>query len=821
MSAASALALLLISVWVITETRPALSAVFYDHVSKGFQASSINWVDANGFFLHSINSSFALGFCNPGSVQAYFLCVVHVSTQQIMWTANRNSPISISDQMIFQDNGDISLYNSTGSVVWSSGTAMTGAELLQLQESGNLAVLDSTNQSLWQSFDHPTDTLLLGQKLKSGVKLINSISATNLSEGRYSLQLEAGSLLLSAEFSSPQAYWSMNTDVRTISMGSDYPSYASLAAGVFGLYGNSSFLVSEIVLASAASNTLRRAVLKPNGNLVTSFYAGTIWNEDFNALQDVCSLPGACGQYGVCSNAGQCSCPQSLSPLNSSNVAQGCGPPAQLPCTNSSTDISFRDMGSGLDYFFNRFSAPLNASSLKACQNLCLQNCSCSALFYHQDSNDCYLSGELGSLEYKGTATSFTFLKVLTSTETPSSAPLVTANSGGASYIVYIIVGCSVAFILVVVSIFACWFYRRKKASSSAAFTEDDGFLESLPGLPTRFSYKQLQTATNNFSTKLGTGGFGSVYEGILADKSRVAVKKLESVAQGKKEFRAEVATIGSIHHVHLVQLKGFCAEGIHRLLVYEFMARSSLDRSLFTETADCPPLLDWSTRINIALGTARGLAYLHEDCRERIIHCDIKPENILLDDNFLAKVSDFGLAKLMNREQSNVFTTLRGTRGYLAPEWLMNYPISEKSDVYSFGMVLLELISGRKNFDPTEVSEKWYFPAYALQQAEEGKCEMLIDPKLKNVTDEEVTKVVQIALLCIQEEVHLRPSMGKVVQMLEGIIEVPYPPLSSQFAVGLHARMLDAISQREQSIASTDYNSQDLLSASQLSGPR
>ncbi|GKD29170.1 G-type lectin S-receptor-like serine/threonine-protein kinase SD2-5 [Tanacetum coccineum] len=161
---------------------------------------------------------------------------------------------------------------------------------------------------------------------------------------------------------------------------------------------------------------------------------------------------------------------------------------------------------------------------------------------------------------------------------------------------------------------------------------------------------------------------------------------------------------IGSIRHHHLVKLKGFCAEVKHRLLVYEYMANGSLDRWIFGEF-----LLDWDTRYNIAIGTAKGLAYLQEDCDVKIVHCDIKPENVLLDDNFLAKISDFGLAKLMTREQSHVFTTLRGTRGYLVPEWITNHAISEKSDVYSYGMVLLEIISGQKN--------------YAFKIVDEGLC--------------------------------------------------------------------------------------------------
>jgi serine/threonine protein kinase len=239
--------------------------------------------------------------------------------------------------------------------------------------------------------------------------------------------------------------------------------------------------------------------------------------------------------------------------------------------------------------------------------------------------------------------------------------------------------------------------------------------------MPARFTYSALARATKDFSTKIGEGGFGSVYLGLLENETQLAVKKLEGVGQGAKEFKAEVSIIGSIHHVHLVKLKGFCAEGPHRLLVYEYMARGSLDKWIF-KNSENTLLLTWETRYNIAIGTAKGLAYLHEECEVRIIHCDIKPQNVLLDDNFMAKVSDFGLAKLMSREQSHVFTTLRGTRGYLAPEWITNYAISEKSDVFSYGMLLLEIIGGRKNYDQWEGSEKAHFPSYVSRMMEEGK---------------------------------------------------------------------------------------------------
>ena len=377
------------------------------------------------------------------------------------------------------------------------------------------------------------------------------------------------------------------------------------------------------------------------------------------------------------------------------------------------------------------------------------------------------------------------------------------------------------------------WYWQKKKRllrspqnlsregnlSSKYDSEEDDLFQNISLGL-VRFSYKDLQTATNNFSVKLGQGGFGSVYKGVLLDGTAIAVKMLEGIGQGKKEFQSEVATIGSIHHVHLVRLKGFCAKGSHRLLAYEYMANGSLDRCFKNNGEGL--VLDWETRFSIALGTAKGLAYLHEGCSVKIVHCDIKPENVLLDNNYQAKVSDFGLAKLMTREQSRVVTTIRGTRGYLAPEWVTNCAISEKSDVYSFGMVLLEIIGGRRNFNPEDNSEKAYFPCFALKMMEEGELKKIVDSKLKiEEDDERVYTAIKVALWCIQGNMSQRPSMAKVVQMLEGSRVVPQPPRYSQMSSHFFNNFVRPIKKVGTFSNSPSCSSDADHSSTQLSGPR
>jgi serine/threonine protein kinase len=302
------------------------------------------------------------------------------------------------------------------------------------------------------------------------------------------------------------------------------------------------------------------------------------------------------------------------------------------------------------------------------------------------------------------------------------------------------------------------------------------------------FRYIDLGHATKNFSERLGGGGFGSVFKGVLDNQTIIAVKRLDGVRQGEKQFRAEVSSIGLIQHINLVKLIGFCCEGDKRILVYEHMPNGSLDAHLFQSKV---AVLSWSTRYQIAIGIARGLCYLHQSCRECIIHCDIKPENILLDASFAPKIADFGMAVFVGRDFSRVLTTFRGTAGYLAPEWLSGVAITPKVDVYSFGMVLLEIISGRRN--ALEVSDSnnchvAYFPVQAISKLHEGDMRSLVDPKLQGDFDlAEAERVCKVACWCIQDnEVH-RPTMGEVVRCLEGLQELHMPPMP---------RLLEAITE-------------------------
>ncbi|KAH9300636.1 hypothetical protein KI387_012219, partial [Taxus chinensis] len=282
----------------------------------------------------------------------------------------------------------------------------------------------------------------------------------------------------------------------------------------------------------------------------------------------------------------------------------------------------------------------------------------------------------------------------------------------------------------------------------------------------TVFTYEELETATNGFSRTnlLGQGGFGYVYKGILTGGQTVAVKQLKvGGSQGEREFQAEVEIISRVHHRHLVSLVGYCIAGTQRLLVYEFVSNDTLEFHLHGKGQ---PIMDWPTRMKIAMGAARGLAYLHEDCYPKIIHRDIKASNILLDSNFEAKVADFGLAKLASDGLTHVSTRVMGTFGYLAPEYASSGKLTDKSDVFSFGVMLLELITGRRPVDtnPTFTDDSlvdWARPLLT-RALEDGNLNDLVDPRLRNYNADEMMRLVASAASCVRYSARRRPRMAQ-----------------------------------------------------------
>ncbi|KAJ9679594.1 hypothetical protein PVL29_021501 [Vitis rotundifolia] len=361
-------------------------------------------------------------------------------------------------------------------------------------------------------------------------------------------------------------------------------------------------------------------------------------------------------------------------------------------------------------------------------------------------------------------------------------------------------------FVLVFVIIILHRVYRSNE-SKRDNIVRIEKFLEDYKALkPSRYSYNDIKKLTNHFKDKLGQGGYGTVYKGKLSNEVLVAIKILNDSKGNGEEFINEVGTIGRIHHVNVVRLVGFCADGVKRALIYEFLPNESLEKFIFS-TSIKTHSLGWEKLQEIAIGIAKGIEYLHQGCDQRILHFDIKPHNILLDENFNPKISDFGLAKLCSKDQSAVsMTVARGTMGYIAPEVLSrNFGnASYKSDVYSFGMLLLEMVGGRKNIDVTVETNQAYFPEWVYNQLDQGED---VHIRIEEEGDIKIAKKLTIVgLWCIQWYPIDRPSMKVVVQMLEregDNLTIPPNPFASIGSTGGNIRRRKRSLQQELTIIS------------------
>jgi hypothetical protein len=330
--------------------------------------------------------------------------------------------------------------------------------------------------------------------------------------------------------------------------------------------------------------------------------------------------------------------------------------------------------------------------------------------------------------------------------------------------------------VLLIVSFVVIFILRarwRGKSEQDPQDVEDD-HIKHVPGMPVRFSYQELYVATDNFNERLGRGGFGSVFKGKLGDGTQIAVKRLEKRGQGMSAFLAEAEAIGSLHHFNLVRLIGFCAEKSSRLLVFEYLSNGSLDNWIFMNVQRS--FLDWQTRKKIILDIAKGLAYLHEDCRHTIIHLDVKPQNILLDSSFHAKIADFGLSKLINRDMSQVQISMRGTPGYLAPEWRQPLGrITVKVDIYSFGIVLLEIVCARRNADQSQPESAFHLLTMLQKKGDQDRVIDIVEnlDEYTRSDREEITRMIKVAAWCLQDDPERRPLMSTVLKVLEGVMEV------------------------------------------------
>ncbi|GKU92742.1 hypothetical protein SLEP1_g6430 [Rubroshorea leprosula] len=367
--------------------------------------------------------------------------------------------------------------------------------------------------------------------------------------------------------------------------------------------------------------------------------------------------------------------------------------------------------------------------------------------------------------------------------------------------------------ILLIMSVLWWKFYSRQKNT-----LEQD--LKGLNLQTVSFSLRQIKAATNNFdpANKIGEGGFGPVYKGHLTDGKVIAVKQLSAKSnQGNREFVNEIGMISALQHPHLVKLYGCCIEGNQLLLIYEYMENNNLARALF----ECQLKLDWSTRQKICIGIAKGLTYLHEESRLKIVHRDIKATNVLLDKDLNPKISDFGLAKLNEEDNTHINTRIAGTMGYMAPEYATRGYLTDKADVYSFGIVALEIVSGRSNTISKTKENCFYLIDWALDLKEKGSLLELVDPRLgSDYNKKEVMKMINVALLCTSPTPTARPIMSSVVSMLEGkiVVDELSPNTGTYIESVKFYQTLEEESSHENQTQSTSIESLPLVSSSSTS---
>ncbi|XP_052479304.1 G-type lectin S-receptor-like serine/threonine-protein kinase LECRK3 [Gossypium raimondii] len=808
-----------------------VSPLFYSHLSLLILAS-ILWIlatveaqrnvsvgdslSANDKTMawQSPSGDFAFGFQSIPTKQDRFLLAIwyaKIQERTIVWYANRDNPETDRDSTIELDNsGHLVLKDPKGKELWRSQRLTDGSQVSHaaMLDTGNFVIASKNSTNIWESFKYPTDTILPSQELDMGDHLLSTLVETSYSKGKYQLRFNSESFILN------------QIDMFT---GKPYEAYFNFGNGSRLVFTESGYIRIQNLNGTLVEVAPINAVPKPDlyyYRATLDFYGvfnlyyyprnpsgGGSWSVLWFRPMNICRRfinstitsgratfgTGPCGYNSICEpiqGRPNCTCPPGFSFLDDNNQYAGCKQDyASYPadCNPDGSTIGedrfeFKPM-SFADFPLGDYGVIKPATELE-CKQSCLLDCSCAVAILQdptlsKDGNGtCWkkkipLSNGWFDRESVDRTALFKVLKSDASTKSPTKSNRSDDNQNEVVLILAVLLGTSAIFnffsLAAISMIFFCLFRRRLGELKGAHSRRD---LETNLQF---FTYKDLEHATNGFKEELGRGAFGTVYKGELPSSygDRIAVKKLDKFAQdGEREFKTEVKVIGQTHHKNLVRLTGYCDEAEHRLLVYEFMENGSLSSFLFGILRP-----SWQQRLQIASGIAKGLTYLHEECSKQIIHCDIKPQNILLDESLTAKISDFGLAKLLMNDKTRTKTGIRGTKGYVAPEWFRNIPVTVKVDVYSFGVMLLEIICCRRcvevEMEEAAILTDWVFQCYS-----EGMIEKLVedDEEARNDVGK-LEKLLKVGIWCVQEEPMLRPSMRIVTMMLDGAIQVPDPP--------------------------------------------
>ncbi|XP_014524208.1 G-type lectin S-receptor-like serine/threonine-protein kinase At4g27290 isoform X2 [Vigna radiata var. radiata] len=746
-----------------------------------------------GNTLVSEEGTFELGFFRPGRAADLYLGIWYKSipVKTVVWVANRGKPVKGNSSVLhINSEGNLELVNHNGVVAWSANsTKKVQNPIVQLLNSGNLVVRDEGDQDpesyLWQSFDYPSDTLLPGMKLGWDLRtgLERRVSAwknwDDPSPGDFSwgISLEGFPQVMMWKGSKVfyrGGHWN----------GLGFSGAPELKANpVFEF----KFVSNENEVYYTYSLTNESIISRIVMNQSISTRQRYIWIEDAQAWRIYASVPrDNCDSYNICGSNGNCvigdspvcHCLSGFKPRfpkhwDMMDWTQGCFLSEEWNCEERKKHGFVK---------FNQLKAPdtsnswVNESmSLTECRDKCLANCSCNAY-----ANTDVRGGGKGCLMWFGDLRDirefsaggwdlYVRTKILESGEKKNYNMKVVA--------VVLTTAAVVAAILALYQ-FGKRMKKFRACESSNSLIVDNNKDEEELELPF-FDQAAITKATNGFSinNKLGEGGFGTVYMGTLADGQEIAVKRLsQSSGQGFNEFKNEVILIAKLQHRNLVKLVGCCIEGEEKMLIYEYMPNKSLDSFIFDQAK--AKILDWSKRFNIICGVARGLLYLHQDSRLRIIHRDLKASNVLLDHEFNPKISDFGMARTFGGDQIEGNTKrVVGTYGYMAPEYAIYGLFSVKSDVFSFGVLMLEIVSGKKNRGFSHSNNSINLIGQAWRFWKETRPLDLLDSCMENSSVlSGALRCIHISLLCVQQHPEDRPNMSTVVVMLSSESSLPQP---------------------------------------------
>jgi hypothetical protein len=733
----------------------------------------------------SPSARFAFGFYATDGGLAVGVWLATAPDVTVTWTAARNHTPATGGALWITYDGRLIWTGTDDGQDRSLAVPPQPAVAAATRDDGSFVLYGADGTVVWSTFAAPTDTLLPGQDLAPGAQLFSAVSATNRAAGKYRLTNQAndGNIVMypvQTENVAAAAYWASNT----FQIG--FPLTLRLdAAGVLYLTGNSSNYTKNLTKPGAPKSAgeqqvLYRVTLDPDGvlRLYRHAVASTgAWSTDVQWIgpSDRCHVKGACGlnSYCVLGRDAQpsCTCPPGFGFIDATNAALGCTETSSAgDCAAAAVLTMTMAAVQNMTWADTPYAVVGAATSAADCQAACMSDCLCAAVLLNGDDGTC--TKQQLPLRYGRAGGGYTlFVKNAAGTASPALGGRGGRRVGRAATVALVCIGLLTCVSLAAL-VAAARLVRASRRAAHRRLAEADDEEAPLRS----YSYQELEHATCSFRDPLGRGAFGTVFRGTLHNAA-VAVKRLEKVVEeGEREFQREVRAIGRTNHRNLVRLLGFCHEGANRLLVYEYMSNGSLAERLFSKGGGggCP---SWGERVGIALDVARGLHYLHDELERRVIHCDVKPQNILMDASGTAKIADFGLAKLLLPDQTRTFTGVRGTRGYLAPEWYRAAgPVTVKADVYSYGVVLLETVTCRRSMELEEAGEERTLMELAHEWLVKGEVARVMGTD-EAVDAAEVERAVKVAVWCAQAEPQTRPAMRSVILMLEGHVEVPFPP--------------------------------------------